>query len=168
MNIFRNRLKSIGIAIIAICFSQSIFGATATGTLGVAATILTECIIAATPLAFGNYDPTSSTDLDTTATISVTCTLAAAYNIGLDAGGGSGASVTTRKMTRALNTDTLNYGIYQNAGRSTVWGNTIGTNTVASTGLGILQTFTAYGRAPALQPQPAGGYADTVNITVTY
>ncbi|MBS0432870.1 MAG: spore coat protein U domain-containing protein, partial [Proteobacteria bacterium] len=52
--------------------------------------------------------------------------------------------------------------------RTVVWGNTIGTNTVASTGTGSAQAFTVYGQVPAQTTPPAAVYNDTVNVTVTY
>ena len=49
-----------------------------------------------------------------------------------------------------------------------VWGNTVGTDTVAGTGNGASQAYTIRGRVP-IQTTPApGAYADTVTVTVTY
>jgi spore coat protein U-like protein len=155
--------------LLILLLNQNSFAATATTSFLVSATVLTACIVVATPLAFGNYDPTSATALAGTSTVSVTCTLSAPYNIGLDAGGGSGATVTVRKMTRTVGgAQTLNYGLYQDSGHATVWGNTIGTNTVAVTGSGLLQATTVYGLIPVDQASPAAVYNDTINVTVTY
>jgi hypothetical protein len=41
---------------------------------------------------------------------------------------------------------TINYSLYSDSGRTAVWGNTIGTNTVAATGNGASQSYTVYGR----------------------
>lgn len=111
--------------------------ATATATMAVSATVLSFCSVAALPLAFGNY---SGTLLSASTTVSVTCTLGTTFNIGIDAGLGSGATVTARKMTFGGNT--LTYGLYSNAGATTVIGTTIGTNTIGSTGTGSSQTIT--------------------------
>ena len=138
--------------------------ATATTTFLVTTTVLNTCIVAAAPLAFGNYDPTSGTDTDATNAISVTCTSTAPYNIGLDKGT-NGTSVTARLMKLS---STLTYSLYSNAGRTTNWGNTVGTDTVTGTGTGILQTYTVYGRSPHGAAVPAGAYTDTVTVTVTY
>ncbi len=49
-----------------------------------------------------------------------------------------------------------------------MWGNTIGTDTVAGTGTGSNQSLTVYGRVP-VQSTPVGAtYTDTVIVTVTY
>jgi spore coat protein U-like protein len=65
-------------------------------------------------------------------------------------------------------TNTLTYSLYQDSGHATVWGNTIGTNTVTGTGTGIAQTLTVYGQIPATQYAAPGAYTDTVNVTLTY
>jgi spore coat protein U-like protein len=88
------------------------------------------------------------------------------YNIGLDAGTGSGATVATRKLTSGSNT--INYMLYCDSGRSIVWGNTVGTNTVSGTGSGDPQSYTVYGRVPAQTTPAAGTYNDTITVTVTY
>ncbi|MFD2261528.1 spore coat U domain-containing protein [Lacibacterium aquatile] len=140
--------------------------ATASTSILVTAAVAQACIVVATPLAFGVYDPTSASPTDGTATVAVTCTTGTAYTVGLSAGGGTGATTTVRKMTFGANT--LNYALYQNAGRTTNWGNAVGTDTVAGTATGLLINHTVYGRITAGQTVPMGAYADTVAVTVTY
>ena len=135
----------------------------------VSATVLTDCLAAALALPFLSYNPTSSTPLDANGTINVTCTLSAGFDIGLNQGTGSGATVTTRKMTRTIGgTETLNYTLYQDSNHTTIWGNTVGVDTVHGTGTGIVAPFTIYGRVPASQTVPAAVYNDTITVTVTY
>lgn len=142
-------------------------GATAqTDTFQVTATVNASCSVSATDLAFGVYDPFSATDIDGTVTLSVLCTNTTDYDIGLDEGTGQQATVATRKMTSAGNT--LNYSLYQNTQRTTVWGDTVGVDTVSDTGTGTTQNFTVYGRLFALQNAAPGAYADTVTVTVTF
>jgi spore coat protein U-like protein len=140
--------------------------ATATTSILVSATILQSCAITALPLAFGLYDPTSSTPHDGSTTVSVICTTGTPFNIGLNAGGGSGATVASRKMTFGANL--LNYTLYQDSNRTSLWGQTIGSDTVAGTATGLLTNFTVYGRIPAQQAAPTGIYTDTVTVTLTY
>lgn len=140
--------------------------ATDTDTMTVTATVIASCDVDAQDLAFGNYDPVSSEPLDIGTTIAVTCTHGTSYDISLDAGVGAGATVAARRMTFGGNT--LSYSLYSNAGRTSVWGSTIGNNTVEGTGDGALQTLNVYGRVPTNQTAPAGSYTDTVTVTVTY
>jgi spore coat protein U-like protein len=139
---------------------------TVTSTFQVQMTIAAQCIInSAATLNFGSQGVLSA-NTDQTSTLSVQCTNSTAYNIGLDAGTGSGASVAVRKMTSGGNT--INYSLYTDAGRSTLWGNTIGTDTVSATGNGSAQSYTVYGRVPSQTTPAPGAYADTITVTVTY
>jgi spore coat protein U-like protein len=153
----------------AACFlpsATSSFAATSTATFSVQVTIVATCTInSASTLNFGSQGVFTA-NVDQTSTIQVQCTNTTPYNIGLDAGLGSGATVAVRKMTSGG--VTVNYTLYSDSGRTTVWGATIGTNTVAATGNGAAQSYTVYGRIPAQTTPAPGTYADTVTVTVTY
>ena len=62
----------------------------------------------------------------------------------------------------------VTYGLYQDSGRTQVWGDSAGTNTAAGTGSGLAQTFSVYGRVPAQSTPSPGTYVDTVVVTVSY
>lgn len=141
---------------------------TATDTFQVTATVLGSCSVSATDLAFGNYTPTSGTALDQTSTVTVTCTTGTTYSVGLNAGqNDDGNGVTGRRMVYNT-TNFLAYALYSDSGRTTNWGNTPPTDTVAGTGNGAAQDITVYGRVPINQYVTAGAYADTITVTVTY
>jgi len=127
--------------------------------------IQNACQITTAPsdLDFGTAGPLTAA-VDNQSTFGVTCTSQAAYDIGMDAG--QNASGGTNRMTDGTNF--VNYALYQNSGRTTAWGNTVGTNTEAGTGNGNEQTITVYGRVPAQTTPPAGNYSDTVAVTVTF
>ena len=63
---------------------------------------------------------------------------------------------------------TINYSLYTTSARTTVWGNTVGTDTVAGTGNGASQAYTVYGRVPAQSTPSPGTYSDTVVLTISY
>ena len=161
---------------IFVCFcllfcTRAILAATASNPLTVTATVINACTVAAGALPFGNYDPTSATPLDGSSTspaISVTCTSGESYEIGLNQGTGTGGSATNPRVMTGTPSGTLNYNLFQDSGRLTLWGNTPPTNTVNKTGTGAPQTSQVYGRIPALQASPAGSYLDTVTITVSF
>lgn len=157
-------------AALAACFlipwTGSSHAASTTTTFAVQATITATCTInSASTLNFGTVGVLAS-NTDQTSTIQVTCTNTTPYNIGLDAGTGSGATVAVRKLTSGGST--VNYSLYSDSGRTTVWGTTIGTDTVAATGSGTGQNYTVYGRIPAQTTPAPGSYADTITVTVTY
>ncbi|ASV83823.1 spore Coat Protein U domain protein [Ochrobactrum quorumnocens] len=104
---------------------------------------------------------------DATSVVTVQCTNTTPFNIGLSEGAGSNASVASRLMTGAGGA-TVTYSLYQTATRDTVWGASVGTDTVSGTGTGAAQQFTVYGRVlPQNTPAP-GVYTDTVTATITY
>nr|WP_217283650.1 spore coat U domain-containing protein [Aquabacterium terrae] len=141
--------------------------ATTTTTFTVQVTIVASCVIgSASTLNFGGSQGVITTNVDQTSTVQVQCTDTTPYNIGFNAGTGSGATVAVRKMTNAGNT--INYSLYSDAGRTTVWGNTVGTDTVAATGNGASQSYTVYGRVPAQTTPAPATYSDTITVTVTY
>lgn len=122
-----------------------------------------EISVAPTMLDFQTHG-VLSTNIDNTSTMSVTCTTDAVYNIGLN--GGASGSVAARTMTDG--TDFVGYQLYQEAGRTTVWGDTVGTDTQQRNGTGTAEVITVFGRVPVQTTPPAGTYLDTVLVTVTY
>jgi spore coat protein U-like protein len=154
------------IALLPVLFADPSHAATATASFKVQITLIASCVINSTAtLNFGNSGVLAA-NVDGTTTLQVQCTNGTPYNIGLNAGTGSGATVAVRKMTHGAST--INYSLYSDNGRTTVWGNTVGTNTVTATGSGAAQTYTVYGRVP-LQTTPApASYSDTITVTVTY
>ncbi|MGH7084442.1 MAG: Csu type fimbrial protein [Acetobacteraceae bacterium] len=131
--------------------------------MSVSAAVVATCTVSANPLAFGNY---SGVAVAQQTTLLVQCTPSTHYNVGLNAGTGSGATTTTRVMTGGPGT--LDYQLFQNVAHTINWGNTLGTDTASGEGNGHSQTLAVYGRIPAGQFPPIGSYADTVTVTVTY
>ena len=166
MKLYINWLAA-GLVVPAAIASTGAQAATTTTTFPVTATVLKACAVNANPLAFGTYDPTAATPLDATTTLSVLCTVGTSFTVGLNAGTATGATVTSRKMTNGANT--LNYALFQEAARTSNWGNTPGTDTPPATTAPVLPTtLTVYGRVAAAQNVPAGAYTDTVTVTVNY
>lgn len=164
-----NHVRALPIVVGALCALSAPGPVLATGTvsavLQVTAEVPAACAIdAGATLAFGTYS--SASNLDGSATINVTCTNGTAYQVGLGAGAGSGATVAARKMTGP--SGTLTYSLYSDAGRTIVWGDTQGSDTVNRTGTGGKQGLTVYGRVPSGQLPFVGSYSDTVAINVYY
>ncbi|WP_341790602.1 spore coat U domain-containing protein [Rickettsia endosymbiont of Polydrusus tereticollis] len=147
--------------------SGNITAATTNTTFQVTATILDACSISANALNFGSYVYTANSDQITT--INVTCTAGTTYKIALDAGL-SGGTTSSRKMRGTPTTNTLNYFLYSDFGRTANWGNIIGTDTVAGTGDGTTQGIIVYGRIPSGQNTAVvdSTYTDTITVTVTF
>jgi spore coat protein U-like protein len=173
----RKFIKSaIAAAVLSAAGASSLNAATTTTTFQVTASVLARCLVSASPLAFGNYDPGVAA-IDQTTTVSVRCTRGTAFNVGMNAGLAPTASVTTRRMRSAgTPANELEYSLFSNAARTTNWGNTVGTDTVTGTGNGIALAnavaMTVYGRIPDSTANQnaavAADYADTITVTVTY
>jgi spore coat protein U-like protein len=153
----------------ALLVSHQANAATATGTLAVSTTVTNNCSVTDGSLVFSGFTSTAATT--GSGNFGVTCTNGASYAIALDAGTGTGASLTTSRILTGGTTtaDTLTYNLYTDATYATVWGDGTGsTATVPGTGTGQLQTITVNGEIPAGQYPTAQTYNDTVTITVTY
>jgi spore coat protein U-like protein len=134
----------------------------------VQATVINDCKIAATNVNFGTAGVINSA-LPATGTITAQCTYGDNYSIALNGGSASGATVTSRAMTLAGGGATVGYGLYADAGRSTIWGDgTAGTTTSGSSANGSNQSFTVYGLVPAQRTPVPGNYSDTVTATISY
>lgn len=160
------QISGLTLVALAMLWSGGAFAATTTSTFQTQITIQASCtILAASTLDFGTQGALIA-NVDQTSTVQVQCTNTTPYNIGFDAGTGAGATVTNRKMTSGG--ATINYSLFSNAGRTTNWGNTVGTDTVSATGNGASQSYTVYGRVPPQTTPAPATYTDTITITVTY
>lgn len=142
--------------------------------LTVQATITQNCTVSDGLLDVGAYDPTTQVgNRDFTGTFNLKCTNGASgVEIGLDEGKGTGATVTTRVMKSG--SDTLQYSLFQESGRTTNWGNTQGgdalsVDTAYPTFLdGTTHAITVFGRVPLQATAKVGSYSDTVAITAYF
>ena len=160
-----------GAAALSLIAVQPLEAATATSSIAVSTLVSNACTISASPLTI-NYDTLAASPTDTTTSLSVACTLGAAAVITLGQGLNPAAGSTdAAPMRRAQNlvsaTSLLSYYLYQNSGRTTVWGNTAVTG-LSYTGTGVTTSTTVYARMPAGQNVIAGAYTDSITATITY
>lgn len=163
------RCIALGGVAVAAFAATPVYAAEATSSLDVSATVTSNCNVSTTAVAFGNVNVISASNVDATGGVSVTCTSGTAWAASADAGAGTGASLATRKMANGANL--LNYVLYTDSARTSVWGDGVGgtTSTFSGTGSGSAQASTIYARVPSGQTSlPAGSYADTVTVTVAY
>ena len=152
----------------ACALPQAALAATATSSMNVTATVTANCTVSTSALAFGSVNVIGGANVDSTGGLTITCTNGTAWSAAAGVGAGSGASFANRRMTAGANL--LNYNIYTTAARTTVWGDgTASTGLLTGTGTGAAQSVTVYGRVGSGQTGvPAGRYADTVAVTITY
>ena len=143
----------------------------ATAQMRVQLTILPGCTIATTPMTFNAVQGSATGPVASTSSLTVTCTASTGYNIGLNAGTVPSSTETNRLLAGTLtgNTTTIPFGLYQDSGYATPWGNTQGTNTLSDLGTGVVKTYTVYGQATLSATMPAPDvYSSTVTATVYF
>ncbi len=130
-------------------------------------TLQPHCILAISQnVAFGTVANLTS-DIDAIGTLDMQCTSDTPYKIALSAGNGAGATTSLRKMTGPGATE-VTYALFQDAGRTQIWGDSLDVDTVGGAGNGSTQTITVYGRiSPQISPA-AGLFTDTVVATLYY
>ena len=168
MNV-KQALRALSFAVAAASLASVVTPASATttktATFLVSLQITSDCAISTNPLNFGSSGVLAAA-INQTTTLSVTCSNTTPYNVGLDAGNASGSTVAARLLANGA--ATVAFQMYSDSGRSTVWGNTIGTNTVSGTGSGSAQTLTVYGQVPAQATPTANTYTSTVTASITF
>lgn len=165
---FARGVVAPGAALLALTLATPATAATVSSSLPVSATVTANCTLSTTALAFGSVNVIGGLNVDNSGGITVTCTNGTAWSAAAGVGAGSGASFANRRMTSGANL--LNYNLYTTAARTTVWGDgTSSTGLLTGTGTGTAQNVVVYGRVGSGQTTvPAGSYADTVTVTVTY
>lgn len=155
-------------------FSTAIFAGTATDNMAVTTDVGISCTITVADLTFTSYDPTYGVDNDSTGSVTSTCTTGGAVVLTLGQGANADSSSTDAAPIRRMIGTTgaaagtfLNYGLYQEGGRTTVFGNTSDTGG-SFTATGGADVTTVYGRIPKEQAAAVGSFVDSVSVTLTY
>ncbi|WP_194755976.1 Csu type fimbrial protein [Aliidiomarina indica] len=149
--------------ILATLISSAFIASTAhseteTSTFDVTAEVAASCQITTNPLAFGAFDPSIQTT--GSSALDVACTSGSTGTVTL-------SSANAWTMVDGVNT--LAYGLFTDAGHTTVWDNATIGQTVTGAGLSTPTAFSVHGKIDA-QPaaQVSAAYSDTVTVTVTY
>ena len=138
------------------------------------------CSVAATGVNFGAYDISLTAPTDSTGDVTVTCTYvppggATGVNVLAELSTGISGSYLARQM--ASGPVRLNYNLFLDATRSTIWGNGLSGTGIATgsftVGPGVgngtrSAQFPVFGRVPARQAVDTGAYSDTIVVTVTF
>ena len=138
------------------------------------------CSVAATGVNFGAYDTSLTAPTDSTGNVTVTCTYvspggATGVNVLAQLSTGISGSYIPRQM--ASGPVRMNYNLFLDVARNTIWGNGLSGTSVATAsftvGPGVgngtrSASFPVYGRLPAQQAVAIGSYSDTIVVTVTF
>lgn len=125
------------------------------------------CTISTTAVSFGTYNVFSAVDLDSTGTVTYRCGTERNITITLNRGGA--ATFNPRQMLKG--SEALNYNLYRDAARTTIWGDgTSGTQVYSDANPPNNQNVTVniFGRIPAGQDVTAGSYTNTITATINF
>lgn len=139
---------------------------TATTVMPVSVDLVSSCNVTASDLDFGSYVATVGVPGRAQALVQLQCTTGTIVEVALDAGLSPGATTSDRRMVSGAGQ--LRYGLFQDPGRSTNWGNTPGVDTLEIQTVVQLQSVTIYGELPARQQVPPGTYSDLITIHLFY
>jgi spore coat protein U-like protein len=118
---------------------------------------------------FGAYDVFNNSHTDSTGTITYTC-ITVGTPITIDLSKGNASSYATRQMRQGAS-DTLDYNLFRDATRTTIWGDGTGGSSRYGPITPPLQTqvsVTVYGRIPARQNATVGSFTDTITVTINF
>ena len=168
-------MKNFTHKVIVIMSSVACYGsafAATQSTMTNTVTISSSCSIST--LGFTTtYDPVginASAGQSAIASVTTTCTLLSQPVVTLGQGANASASSTDAAPIRRLSNGStfLNYGLFQDAVHTSIWGNTTTTSPVAVPATGIATPIIIYANIPSGQAAKASTYTDTVIATVTF
>ena len=141
---------------------------TATSAMPVRIELVGFCNVSASDLNFGVYASNQNAPIQGQTSIQLQCSPGTMAELSLDAGTGPGRNDKRRKMEQEGGTDQLDYGLFQDPGRTIHWGDRSGHDTVEVEATGAPQAIPIYGQVPGGQRVRDGSYSDTITVTVTY
>jgi spore coat protein U-like protein len=167
MNLIRN---TIAVAALAFASSAAFAGTSPqTADFDVSITLQNDCTITFNDINHGTV-PSLAADRDADSVgDNITCSFADSYTIALNVGTGGGTYAT---RTLANGPNTLNFNVYSDAARTTIWGDGSGGSAVltkTSTGGGVADAIDVHSRVFGGQTgKPEGTYSSTITATATF
>ncbi len=139
------------------------------GALAAAATAEAACTISTTAVNFGTYNVFAASPDDATGRITYRCTAPRPPLVRIQLDTGGAPTFNPRQMRRS--SETLNYNLYRDSTRSTIWGDgTGGTQAYTQSNPQLNRDIRVdvFGRIPAGQDVTAGSYTATVTATIFF
>ena len=168
-----SRLVMLATTLAAASWAQA---GTATATIGLSATVTSNCTITTTPVGFGAYDPILGSDITAEGSVTVACTKNAT---GLWVGLNTGAN-GARNLKGASSNNMLAYSIKQPSGPApgaacpaygagTPWDNTSGSALqLTAPATKTARTYNVCGQIAKGQDMSVDSYSDTVTASINF
>jgi spore coat protein U-like protein len=171
--------EACGIFALIVFAASSALAGEATASLSVSATIANVCRVSTSAVTFGAYDPigaNASAPLNASGAVAIACTKGAATTVGV--GPGANAVSSVRRMSDG-GANLLTYELYKppssDPGAPCLYGSPVVWTNIPG---GLLapgaapdknvRSYSICGQITGGQSLPAGGYADTVLVTVNF
>jgi spore coat protein U-like protein len=141
----------------------------AAGALGAAATAEAACTISTTAVNFGTYNVFSASPDNATGQVTYRCTAPRPPLVTIQLDKGGAPTFNPRQMR--MGSEILNYNLYLDSTRTTIWGDGTGgsqTYTRSNPPLNQNINLNVFGRIPAGQDVSAGSYGATVTATIFF
>lgn len=141
----------------------------AAGALGAATTAEAACTISTTAVNFGTYNVFSASPDNATGQVTYRCTAPRPPLVTIQLDKGGAPTFNPREMR--MGSEILNYNLYRDAARTTIWGDgTGGSQTYTRSNPPVNQNINVnvFGRIPAGQDVSAGSYSATVTATIFF
>ena len=126
---------------------------------------ISGCTVSAAPLVFFIPVPTN-TNVDATTVITIKCAPLTAFTVDIDQG--LHPLGINRRVYNATNNAYINYDVYKDPPRSAVWGTGAARNVAGNSGLLGISLMPVYGRVASVKTLKAGGYNDTLTVTLSF
>jgi spore coat protein U-like protein len=138
--------------------------------LSVKVNVKNNCTITTTDVLFSDYDPTTGVSVnETQGAVNITCSKGSVTPIDLDLGANYTSTQRRMKGPGTTGSEYLNYQLFSNASRNTVWGSgTSNFTPAASSSSTTPVAVRVYGTIAASQDVSVGAYSDTVVATVNF
>jgi len=141
----------------------------AAGALGAAATAEAACTISTTAVNFGTYNVFSAAPDNATGQVTYRCTAPRPPLVTIQLDKGGAPTFNPRQMR--MGSEILNYNLYLDSTRTTIWGDGTGGSqsyTRSNPPLNQNINVNVFGRIPAGQDVSAGSYSATVTATIFF
>ncbi|MDE2410597.1 MAG: spore coat protein U domain-containing protein [Sphingomonadales bacterium] len=162
---FAHRQCCIGIVAAAMLAATPAYAGRTTYTVPVSVTVLSGCTVVALPLVFNIPVPING-NVDSATSIAVRCTPNTAFVLDID--NGLHANGVNRRVFNATANAFIKYDIFKDPPHSNVWGTGSAKNLSGNSGPTGLVTYPVYGRVSSSTNLKAGGYTDTLTVTINF
>jgi spore coat protein U domain-containing protein, fimbrial subunit CupE1/2/3/6 len=130
------------------------------------------CYVTSTPVNFNTYDVFSPIPSDSTGSLTLNCNNPdkKPLPVTIAISSGNAGIFTPRQMRQTTGPDRMNYNLFIDPSRTTIWGDGTGSTSIVTEVVtrDFILNEVIYGRVPAQQNLSVGTYSDILTVTVSW